>query len=51
MNTMSNENPDPPKHNWPLICGGVTAGVLVASLIVGLIALYVANFNLLEWVE
>jgi hypothetical protein len=34
-----------------MICAGVIAGVLVAGLAVAVIALYVANFNLLEWIE
>jgi hypothetical protein len=34
-----------------MICAGVIAGVLVAGLAVAGIALYVANFNLLEWIE
>ena len=51
MNTMNNESPDSAKPNWPLICGGAAVGLLVAGLVVGVIALYVANFNVLEWLE
>lgn len=51
LNTMSDENSHLPKYNWPLICGGIAVAILVAGLALGLIAMYVANFNLLEWME
>ena len=51
MTTNPNERSEPAKYNWPMICAGVIAGVLVAGLAVAGIALYVANFNLLEWIE
>jgi hypothetical protein len=48
---MSLESPDPPKRNWPLIGAGIIIGLLVAATAAGLIALYVGNFNLLDWLE
>jgi hypothetical protein len=48
---MSNQSPDHSKRNWPLIWTGVIAGLLVIVSVVGLVALYVTNFNLLEWLE
>ncbi|HZL46098.1 MAG TPA: hypothetical protein VFC28_07710 [Opitutaceae bacterium] len=48
---MNDENSHLPKYNWPLICGGIAVAILVAGLALGLIAMYVANFNLLEWME
>ncbi len=51
MSTLGNENSESVKHNWPLIGVGIAAGVLIASLAVAAIALYIANFNLLEWIE
>ncbi len=51
MTTIPNESSEPAKFNWPMICAAVVAGVLVAGLAVAVIAMYVANFNLLEWIE
>ena len=51
MQTMTDQSPDNPKTNWPLILGAIAAGVLVLSLVGGLVAMYVANFNLLGWLE
>jgi hypothetical protein len=51
MNPMNDPSTDSRKPNWPLICGGAIAGMLGAALIAGLIALYVADFNVLEWLE
>ena len=51
MDTQSNNTPASTKPNWPLILGAVAAGVLVLSLVGGLVAMYVANFNLLGWLE
>jgi hypothetical protein len=48
---MSNESPDTPKRNWLLIWAGLIAGLLVAVTVAGLIAMYVGNFNLLDWME
>jgi high-affinity Fe2+/Pb2+ permease len=48
---MSHESPDTPKRNWPLIWAGIMVGLLVAVTAAGLIALYVGNFNLLDWME
>jgi hypothetical protein len=48
---MSNQSPDHSKRNWPLIWTGVIVGLLVTASVVGLVAMYVANFNLLEWME
>jgi high-affinity Fe2+/Pb2+ permease len=51
MNTTNDESADQPKPNWPLICGGAVAAIVAVGLVVGLISLYVANFNVLEWLE
>jgi len=51
MSTLSDQTADSPKTNWPLICGGIAAVVLGAGLVAAVIAMYVANFNLLEWLE
>jgi hypothetical protein len=51
MDTRSNKTPANTKPNWPLILGAIAAGVLVLSLVGGLVAMYVANFNLLGWLE
>jgi hypothetical protein len=48
---MSNQSPDHSKWNWPLIWTGVIVGLLVTVSVVGLVAMYVTNFNLLEWME
>ncbi|HUL52812.1 MAG TPA: hypothetical protein VLT83_05315 [Opitutaceae bacterium] len=48
---MSNDSPDQPKRNWPLILTGVAAALLLAGIVLGLVAMYVADFNLLEWTE
>jgi high-affinity Fe2+/Pb2+ permease len=48
---MSHESPDTPKRNWPLIWAGIMVGLLVAATAAGLIAMYVGNFNLLDWME
>jgi hypothetical protein len=48
---MSNQPPDPPQRNWPLIWTGVIVGLLVTVSVLGVVALYVTNFNLLEWME
>jgi hypothetical protein len=45
------ENPKSRKPNWLLICGGGVAGILIVCVVVGLVAMYVANFNLLGWIE
>ncbi len=49
---MMNESlQDAPKRNWPLIWVATAVGLLIALTIVTSIALYIANFNLLEWIE
>jgi hypothetical protein len=48
---MSPESPDIPKKNWLLICSGIFVGLLAAATAAGLIAMYVGNFNLLDWME
>jgi hypothetical protein len=48
---MSHESPDASKRNWPLIWAGIIGGLLVAAMAAGLVAMYVGNFNLLEWME
>jgi hypothetical protein len=48
---MSHESPDTPKRNWPLLWAGIIVGLLVAATAAGLIAMYVGNFNLLDWME
>jgi hypothetical protein len=48
---MSREFPDTPKRNWPLIWAGIMVGLLMAATAAGLIAMYVGNFNLLDWME
>ena len=48
---MNSQPPDLPKRNWPLIWTGVIVGLVVTVAVVGLVALYIANFNLLEWME
>jgi hypothetical protein len=51
MNPTSSETPESSKPNRILVSAGIAAGVLAAGLAVALIALYIANFNLLEWIE
>jgi hypothetical protein len=48
---MGNQSSDNPKRPWPLIWAGVIIGLLVAVTVAGLAAMYIANFNLLEWLE
>jgi hypothetical protein len=48
---MSNESPDTPRRNRPLIWGGIILGFLLLSTVIGLVAMYVADFNLLDWME
>jgi LPS O-antigen subunit length determinant protein (WzzB/FepE family) len=48
---MSQESPDIPKRNWLLILAGIIGGLLVAATAAGLIAMYVGNFNPLDWME
>jgi hypothetical protein len=48
---MNRQSPDHPNRNWPLIWAGVIVGLLVTVSVAGLVALYVASFNLLEWME
>ncbi len=40
-----------PRRNWPLIWTIVVATLLAGMVVIGSVALYVANFNLLEWIE
>ena len=51
METMPTKTQATSKPNWPLILGGIAAGILVMTLVGGLVAMYVANFNLLGWLE
>jgi hypothetical protein len=48
---MNHESPGVPKRNWPLIWAGIFVGLLVAATAAGLIAMYIGNFNLLDWME
>lgn len=48
---MSNDPRDMPKRNWPLIWTGVIAALLMIGTAAGLVAMYIANFNLLDWLE
>jgi hypothetical protein len=48
---MSDESHDLPKRNWPLICTCIIAALLAIGTAAGVIALYIANFNLLDWLE
>ena len=48
---MTSRSPDNSKPNWPLILGGIIVGVLGMLVVGGLVAMYVANFNLLSWLE
>jgi hypothetical protein len=49
--TMNDPSADFPKRNWPLIGGGIVIGCVLAAMAIGVVVMYVANFNLLEWVE
>ena len=51
METMTSKTQAISKPNWPLILGGIAAGILVMALAGGLVAMYIANFNLLGWLE
>ena len=48
---MTDQSPGIPKRNWPLIWALVAVAVLAGAVVIGSIAMYVANFNLLEWME
>ena len=48
---MTDQSSGIPKRNWPLIGVLVAVAAMVGAVVVALIAMYVANFNLLEWVE
>lgn len=48
---MTGDMSGTPKRNWPLIWAIAVAGALAGTVVIGLIAMYVANFNLLEWME
>ena len=48
---MSNESTDHPKRPWPLIWAGVIVGLLLAATAVACVAMYIANFNPLDWLE
>ena len=48
---MTGESPRTPKRNWPLIWTTVIIALLAGTVVIGSIAMYVANFNLLEWME
>lgn len=48
---MNGQSPDTPKRNWPLIWTVVAAASLAGAVVIGSIAMYVANFNLLDWME
>jgi len=48
---MTDQSPDTPKRNWPPIWALAAAAVLAGAIVIGAIALYVADFNLLEWME
>lgn len=48
---MNSQSPDHPQRNWPLIWTGVIVGLIVTVSVIGLLALYIANFNLFEWLE
>jgi hypothetical protein len=51
MEPTANRTADNPKPNLPLILGGVTLGLILLAMVGGLVAIYVANFNLLSWLE
>jgi hypothetical protein len=48
---MSDESPNPKKRNWPLIWISAVVALLVGTAVIGLVAMYIAHFNLLEWLE
>ena len=48
---MSNEPRAIPKRNWMLIWTGIVVALLLMGTAAGLVAMYVANFNLLDWLE
>ncbi len=48
---MTDQSPDTPKRNWALIWTLVAVATLAAATAIGAIAMYIANFNLLEWME
>ncbi len=48
---MNSEPKESTKRNWPLIWTASAVGIILAGLVITSIALYVANFNLLEWIE
>ena len=48
---MANQSLEIPRRNWPLIWAGVVVGLVVAATLIGSIALFVTNFNLLDWIE
>jgi len=45
------ESPAHPKRNWPLILTAAALGLAAAMFVLGCVALWVTNFNLLEWLE
>ena len=47
----STESSNQPKRNWPLIWAAVAVACISAVCVLGAVALYVTNFNLLEWME
>ena len=48
---MSHQSPAIPNETWSLIWAGIIVGLLLAVTAAGLVAMYVANFNLLDWME
>ena len=48
---MSMESSDHPKRPWPLIWAGVAVGVLAVATVAACVAMYIANFNPLDWLE
>jgi hypothetical protein len=48
---MSTETSDHPKRPWPLIWAGIVLGLLAAATVAACVAMYIANFNLLSWME
>lgn len=48
---MSNGPRNMPKRNWLLIWTGIIAALLIIGAAAGLVAMYIANFNLLDWLE